>query len=364
MQYHNQPAESPLHQRLVEMWAAVRNETGGRVETQVFPENNKIPGSDPAALKMLVAGEIQFFTLMGGILGNVVPVAEVQQVPFAFRSAAHAHQAVDGPLGAYLRRGNGGEGDPRLPRRRLRQRDAPDRRHERGRFVAPDDLVGMRMRIPAGQMFDDTFRALGAEPVTVNSSGIYEALKRAGGRAGEPARLHGLFSIYEVMKYVSMTNHMWSGFNMLAHLPTWNRLPADIQAAIERNVAKYVRLQRQDQEAVNASRAQRSRAAACRSTTWSPRRSESSWPASTRAGRRRSARSAGRCSRARELSVEDVNADSNAESQPRRRRALLARRRTLNFELDLRRRAQPAIPSSTAQPRYPPFDGPEASAAA
>ena len=102
-QYHNQTADSPLHLRLVEMWTAVRNETGGRVETQVFPQNNKNPGSDPAVLKMLVSGEIQFFTLMGGILGNVVPVADVQQVPFAFRSAAHAHRTIDGPLGAYLR---------------------------------------------------------------------------------------------------------------------------------------------------------------------------------------------------------------------------------------------------------------------
>jgi TRAP-type C4-dicarboxylate transport system substrate-binding protein len=39
---------------------------------------------------------------MGGILGTLVPAAEVQQVPFAFRSAADAHRAMDGPLGAYL----------------------------------------------------------------------------------------------------------------------------------------------------------------------------------------------------------------------------------------------------------------------
>jgi TRAP-type C4-dicarboxylate transport system substrate-binding protein len=44
---------------------------------------------------------------------------------------------------------------------------------------------------------------------------------------------------------------MWSGFNMLAHLPTWTRLPGDIQTTIERNVAIYVRRQRQDQEALN-----------------------------------------------------------------------------------------------------------------
>src|SRR5262245_351063 len=91
-QYHNQTIDSPLHLRLVEMWTAVRSQTSGRLVTTVLPENNKIPGSDPQALQMLVSGEIQFFTLMGGILGNVVPVAEVQQVPSPFRSAAHAHR--------------------------------------------------------------------------------------------------------------------------------------------------------------------------------------------------------------------------------------------------------------------------------
>src|SRR5688572_20144090 len=102
-QYHNQTAGSPLHRRLSEMWVSITKETGGRVDARVFPANNNVAGSDPAALKMLVDGEIQFFTLMGGILGTVVPVAEIQQVPFAFRSAPHAHQAIDGALGAYVR---------------------------------------------------------------------------------------------------------------------------------------------------------------------------------------------------------------------------------------------------------------------
>lgn len=102
VQYHNQAATSTLHQNLTAMWEAVRAETNGRVETKVYAENNKLPGGDPDALKMLIAGEIQFFTLMGGIIGTVVPVAEAQQLPFAFKSAAEAHRAIDGPLGKYI----------------------------------------------------------------------------------------------------------------------------------------------------------------------------------------------------------------------------------------------------------------------
>ena len=54
------------------------------------------------------------------------------------------------------------------------------------------------------------------------------------------------------MKYVSLTNHMWSGFNAMAHPATWKSLPDDIKGVIERNVTKYVRQQRQDQAALNA----------------------------------------------------------------------------------------------------------------
>ena len=36
-------------------------------------------------------------------MSQVVPAGDVQQVPFAFRSAAHAHEAMDGALGAYIR---------------------------------------------------------------------------------------------------------------------------------------------------------------------------------------------------------------------------------------------------------------------
>src|SRR5579872_4723977 len=74
-QFHNQPADNPLHKRLQEMWAAVKHETGGRVQVQTFPENNQIPGGDPAALNMLVSGELDFFTLNGGSIGTLVPVA-------------------------------------------------------------------------------------------------------------------------------------------------------------------------------------------------------------------------------------------------------------------------------------------------
>ena len=253
VQYHNQAEISTLHKNLVTMWDEIRQETNGRAEATVYAENNKLAAGDPAALKMLIAGEIQFFTLMGGIIGTVVPMAEVQQVPFAFRSAAEAHKAIDSPLGAYMGEEMAAKGMYLFPvagfDNGMRQVTTVARPVNK-----PDDLVGVKIRVPPGQMIFDTFQAFGAEPVTTSANLIYDAIKTGKVGAQEnPLAILENFRIYEVVKYVSMTNHMWSGFNQMAHLATWRSLPDDIKDVITRNVTKYVRQQRIDQGKVNAS---------------------------------------------------------------------------------------------------------------
>jgi TRAP-type transport system periplasmic protein len=250
-QYHGQAATGTLHKNLTAMWGAIRAETDGRVEAQVFAENNKIAGGDLAALKLLLAGEIQFFTLMGGIIGTVVPVAEAQQVPFAFKSADEAHKAVDGPLGAYIRAEMAAKGMHAFAvggfDNGMRQVASVSRP-----VAKPGDLANMKIRVPPGQMIFDTFQALGAEPVIMLASQLYDGLGSGAVEAQEnPLAVLEGFKLYELVKYVSLTNHMWSGFNLMAHLGTWRSLPDDIKEVIDRNAAKYVRRQRVDQGRLN-----------------------------------------------------------------------------------------------------------------
>jgi tripartite ATP-independent transporter DctP family solute receptor len=251
-QYHNQAAGGTLHKNLTAMWEAVRLETNGRVETTVYAENNKLSGGDPDALKMLISGEIQFFTLMGGIIGTVVPVAEAQQLPFTFKSAAEAHQAIDGPLGRYIGQEMAAKGMHLFPvagfDNGMRQVATIPRP-----IATPEDFAGMKIRVPPGQMMLDTFGAFGAQPITTPANLIYASLQTGKVDAQEnPLAILQGFKLYELVKYVSMTNHMWSGFNAMAHPATWNALPDDIKQTIERNVTHYVRQQRLDQATLNA----------------------------------------------------------------------------------------------------------------
>jgi tripartite ATP-independent transporter DctP family solute receptor len=249
--FHNQPADSPQHKRLLEMWKAVEEETRGRVHVQVFPDNNRTPGSDPAVFKMLVNGELDFFNLNGGIIGTLVPPVNVQGIPFAFRTQPQVYRALDGDLGEYLAQEMRAKGVYAVPRgcfengfRQISCATKPIR--------TAADLQGLKMRTPDAPIYIECWRALGATPVIANFDKLYETLKtRAADAQDNPLNVVELLRLYEVQKYESMTSHMWSGFNLIANLRVWERLPGDVQTVIQRNAAKYAALQRADNEALN-----------------------------------------------------------------------------------------------------------------
>jgi tripartite ATP-independent transporter DctP family solute receptor len=217
----------------------------------VHARNGGIAGSDPAALQMLVSGELELMTLMGGILGQVVPVAEIQGLPFAFASHDEVHAAMRGPLGEHIRsemaaKGIHGFRDGVLENgfRHIVSIERPVGR--------PADLVGYRMRIPAGRMFEDFFRSLGATPVVVNIGELYAALagREVDGQEN-PLVVTEVNRLYEVCRYVSLTGHMWSGFNLIANLGFWRRLPQEVQEIVNRAVSVHVARQRAYTQAEN-----------------------------------------------------------------------------------------------------------------
>lgn len=252
-QFHNQIEGTPLDKRLKEMWAAIEMETGGKIRVKTLAGNDNIPGGDPQARDMLISGELEFYTLMGGILDEVVPIADIQGMPFAFKNSQQVYAAVDGDLGTLLQQEALTKGIYVIPRacfengfRHITSSTNPIR------SVA--DLRGMRLRVPASQMFADCFKSLGAEPISVNTNKLYDALKSGMVEGQEnPLAIVDGFKLYEVQRYVSLTAHMWSGYNLLANLGVWRRLPADVQDAVQRNAVKYVKLQRADNVALNAS---------------------------------------------------------------------------------------------------------------
>src|SRR5271157_3399644 len=98
---HNSQVTHPLHIRTSEAAERIKQETGGRVEIQVFP-NNQL-GGDTDMLSQVRSGAIDFFTLSGLILATLVPIASINGIGFAFKDYSQVWPAMDGSLGAHVR---------------------------------------------------------------------------------------------------------------------------------------------------------------------------------------------------------------------------------------------------------------------
>ena len=69
----------------------------------------------------------------------------------------------------------------------------------------------------------------------VNLDKLYQTLSnnRTAEAQADPYAIVELLKLYEVQKYLSVTNHTWAGFNLIANLKSWQRFPSDIQEVVE-----------------------------------------------------------------------------------------------------------------------------------
>ena len=240
---NNTPVTHPLTVRMQEAATKILDGTGGRVEIKVFP-NNQL-GTDTDMLSQLRSGAIDFFSLSGLILSTLVPASSINGVGFAFKNYDQVWAAMDGKLGAFVR----GE----VAKRGLHAFDKPFDNGFRQVTTStrpiktPDDLKGLKIRVPPSALWTSMFQAFGSAPTTINFAEVYSALQTHIADAQEnPLSLIETAKLYEVQKYCSMTNHMWDGFWLLANRRSFDRLPADARAVLEREFAAAAVAERAD----------------------------------------------------------------------------------------------------------------------
>lgn len=243
-QFHYQPEKSHVHPFLLALWNAVKEETDGAVDIQVFASNGGLTLSHLEIVDQVAREEIEFYALMGSIMGPLVPAMNIQSLPFIFSNNDDVYNAMDGLLGDFLRTELRAKGIYLMPSGLMENGFRHIATNNRPIHTA-SDLEGLSIRIPEGEVFEDTFNAFGAVPVQLFVLELYEALRLEKLHAQEnPLAIIESLKLYEVIKYISMTSHMWSGFNIIGSLRFWQSLPEHFQQIILKNVKKYIALQR------------------------------------------------------------------------------------------------------------------------
>ena len=247
---NNLPDSHPMNIRAKEMAAAIKAETNGRFDLQIFP-NNQL-GSDTDMLSQIRSGGIEFFTLSGLILSTLVPATSINGIGFAFPDYDTVWKAMDGDLGAYVRgeiKKAGLEVMDKIWDNGFRQTTSSTRP-----INGPEDFKGFKIRVPVSPLWTSMFKAFDASPASINFSEVYSALQTKIVEGQEnPLAIISTAKLYEVQKYCSLTNHMWDGFWFLANRRAWEAIPQDMRAIVAKNVNAAAVNERADVAKLNAS---------------------------------------------------------------------------------------------------------------
>jgi len=203
--------------------------TGGRVRVDVYP-NDSLYG-DKNELEALQLGAVQ---MIAPALSNFRALGlrefEVFDLPYLFDSYADLHDVTEGPMGASLLRRLEAKGIHGLAYWDVGFKNMIADRPLR----TPADFAGVRMRIKSSSMIDAQMRALGAVPVTLPYSETLRAL-RTGLVDGTENSVSSFVAQHMDREhlYLTLSAHGYIGYAVVVNRRFWERLPADIRAALE-----------------------------------------------------------------------------------------------------------------------------------
>jgi len=160
------PADHPGAARIQEAAPAIAKDTSGQVELQVYP--NSQLGSEPDMFSQVRSGALDFMST-SGVNQTVVPVGGINAVAFAFDDYSKVWAAMDGDLGAHVRAQFEKVGLHVFEKvldngfRNITTGAKP--------INAPEDLKGLKIRVPGNQLWVTMFNALGAaRPRSISAS--------------------------------------------------------------------------------------------------------------------------------------------------------------------------------------------------
>ncbi|HXP97670.1 MAG TPA: TRAP transporter substrate-binding protein [Telmatospirillum sp.] len=236
------PTNHPGVLRIVEASDAIKKQTDGLVDLQVYP--NSQLGSEPDMFSQTRTGALDFMST-SGVNQTVVPVGGINAVAFAFETYDRVWAAMDGDLGDHVRAAFAKVGLYVFPKcldngyRNITSSAKP--------IVHPDDLKGLKIRVPGNPLWVTLFKTLGASPTPINFGELYAALqtKIVDGQEN-PLALIQSAKLYEVQKYLSLSGHIWDGHHIFANTAKWSSLPEDVRKVISEAMATAATRERED----------------------------------------------------------------------------------------------------------------------
>jgi len=204
-------------------------------------------GPDTQMQQALIGGAQEMMVGSTATLVGISKEMALWDTPFLFNSAKEADALLDGPVGDKVRAKLQDKGLVGLVYWENGFRNLTNSKRPISKM---EDLSGIKLRVMQNNVFLDSFKTLGTNAVPLAFSELFGALE-TGTVDGQENPFNTILSskFYEVQKYLTVTNHVYSPWILLVSKKWWDGLSAAEQKVLM-DAAKASRdFERQDTRA-------------------------------------------------------------------------------------------------------------------
>lgn len=219
----------------------LKEKTKGEIKLSLFPDSTL--GNAQAMISGVRGGTIDLEMSGSPNFSGLVPNLNVIDIPFIFQNKEHAYRVLDGEIGQGLLKELEDKGLKGLAFWEVGFRSMTNSKHP---IHTPEDVKGLKIRTNQNPMYVKAFQLLGANPVPMPLSELYTALEtRAVDAQEHPIGIVWSVKLYEVQKYLSLTNHGYTPLLVVMNKAKFDGLSPELQQAIIESAQEAGKYQRE-----------------------------------------------------------------------------------------------------------------------
>ena len=230
------PQDYPTVRAVEHMGELLRQESDGRLDIRIYSGGQL--GSERDTLEITSFGGLDLNRVNLAPLNSIEPLTTIPSLPFLFRSTEHLRATLDGEIGDTIL-------DSLVPHHLvgLCYYDSGERcfYNTKRPILRPEDLHGMKIRVPNSDLYVAMTKALGADATPMALAEAYQALVQGvidGAENNWPSYESGRH--FEVAPFYSLTRHVMAPEMLVMSLSRWQKLSDDdktlVRSAAKRSV--------------------------------------------------------------------------------------------------------------------------------
>lgn len=170
---HSLVENSSDHEAFVLFGDKLKELSGGELTVTIFP--NSILGGEREMAEQVLNGALDICRVGGQVIETFFPRYAALNIPYLFRDFDHLKKFIKSDVAhKYLLDATADAGFKGL----WFETAAPRSFYASSKIEKPEDLDGLKMRVPEAQMSIDTVKLLGGQPTPLSSAEVYSALQQ------------------------------------------------------------------------------------------------------------------------------------------------------------------------------------------